>query len=93
MLPKSQRKAYIGYDKGSKSIKYYNANTKNILASQNFHFLSHLEASSNLLEEITIEPDAPLEGEHDPLCEGEREEGTHSVAKRKAEINIDPREP
>jgi len=40
MLPKSQRRAYVRYDKGSKSIKYYNAATRNILTSRNYHFLS-----------------------------------------------------
>ena len=54
---------------------------------------------STPLEEIAIEPDAPLEGECGPSCEGEWENGTHSAAqesrgqKRKAETNIDTREP
>jgi len=67
---------------------------------RNFCFLSPTETS--LPEEIAIEPDAPLEGEHSPSCEGERESGTHSAAqsnrgtnprKRKAEATIDTREP
>jgi len=33
MLPKSHRKAYVGYDNGSKSVKYYNAETRSILTS------------------------------------------------------------
>jgi len=33
MMPKSQRRACVGYDNGSKLIKYYNAATKNILLS------------------------------------------------------------
>jgi len=76
---------------------------RNILTSRNFCFLSPVESSPP--EEITIEPDAPLEGERDPLCEGERESGTHSTTqdnsgetsgetrKRKAETSIDTREP
>jgi hypothetical protein len=33
MLPKSKWCAYIGYDDGSKSVKYYNAETQKILTS------------------------------------------------------------
>ena len=33
MLPKSLRRAYVGFDEGSKSIKYYNAATRTILTS------------------------------------------------------------
>jgi len=101
MLPKSQRRAYVGYDEGSKSVKYYNVATRNILISRNFHFLFPTETIPP--EEIAIEQDdAPLEGEHGPPCEGERENGTHRTAqekgaenprKRKAEATIDTREP
>ncbi len=33
MLPKSHHRVYIGYDKGTKAVKYYNAETKTILTS------------------------------------------------------------
>ena len=99
MLLKSQRQAYIGYDEGSKSVKYYNTAMRNILTSRNFRFLSPVESSPP--EDIAIEPDALLEGEHGPSCEGEREGDTCSATqetkgetrKRKAETNIDIREP
>jgi len=99
MLLKSQRRAYISYDEGSKSVKYYNAAMRNILTSRNFCFLSPVESSPP--EEIAIEPDAPLKGERGPSCKGEREGDTRSTAqetkgetkKRKAETNIDTREP
>ena len=100
MLPKSQRKAYVGYNEGSKSIMYYNAATRNILTSRNFRFLSKADPSPP--EELGIELSAPLEGENGPLCEGEREDSTRSATqktstdnprKRKAETIIDPREP
>jgi len=92
MLPKSQRRAYVGYDEGSKSVKYYNVATRNILISRNFRFLSPAETAPP--EEIAIKHNAPLEGE--------RENGTHSAAqengaenprKRKAEATIDTQEP
>ena len=53
-------------------------------------------------EEITIKLDAPLEGKHSPLCEGEQEDGICSATlekrpenlkKREADTNIDTREP
>jgi len=100
MLPKSQRRAYVRYDEGSKSIKYYNATTRNILTLRNYRFLSWAEPSPP--EEIGINPNAPLQGERDPPCEGEQDDGTCSAApenspdnlrKRKAQENIDPREP
>ena len=100
MLPKSLRRAYVGFDEGSKSIKYYNAATRTILTLRNFCFLSPAEPSPP--EELAIDSDAPLQGECDPPFEGEREDGTcraapkngpESSRKRKAETNIDPREP
>jgi len=100
MLPKSQRRAYIGYNEGSKSIRYYNASMRNILTLRNYRFLSKAEPSP--LEEIALEPSAPLEGENGPPYEGEQEDGTHSAApenspdnprKRKAQASIDPIEP
>ena len=33
MLPKSKRRIYVGYDDGSKSVKYYNAETRKVLTS------------------------------------------------------------
>ena len=33
ILPKSKKQIYIGFDDGSKSVKYYNAETRNILTS------------------------------------------------------------
>ena len=33
MLPKSKQQYYVGYEDGSKSIKYYNADTKRVLGS------------------------------------------------------------
>ena len=100
MLPKSQRRAYVVYDEGSKSVKYYNTATKNILISRNFRFLSPAETTPP--EEIAIEPDTPLQGEYGPQCEGEREDGTRNTASKnklnnsrkwKAETDIDLREP
>ena len=62
MLLKSQRKAYIGYDDSSQSVKFYNAETRKILTSQNYQFLQ-LPEQSSLPEEIEVAPDALREGE------------------------------
>ena len=94
MLPKSQRRAYVGFDDGPKAVKYYNAATRNILLSRNFRVLVPAEPSPP--EELAI--DSPMsQGESAPSCEGEEQEAsTRSVKgsnKRKAEEEIDPREP
>ena len=61
MLPKSQKRAYIGFDDRSKSVTYCNAETRKVLTSQNHCFLSITNGS--LLEEIVVAPDLLLEGE------------------------------
>src|SRR6266446_1594703 len=40
MESKSRRRIFVGYDDGSKSVKYYNAETRKILTSRNYRFLS-----------------------------------------------------
>jgi len=87
MLPKSQHQAYVGHNDGSKAVKYYNAATRNILTSHNFHFLTLSPSSPS--EELAIEP-----GINDPPHEGELEMDTQSVdpIRRAAEnddINVD----
>ena len=94
MLPKSQRRAYVGYDEGSKAVKYYNAATKNILTSRNYRFLVPSDASPP--EEIAINPQSD-QGEQSPAREGEPEESTRGATsrnpnKRPAESDIDPRD-
>jgi hypothetical protein len=61
MLPKSQRRAYVGYEDGSKSIKYYNADTQKVLHSWNYHFLTISKTTPP--EEIEVAIDLPHEGE------------------------------
>ena len=56
---------YVGFDDGSKSIKYFNAETRKILTSRNYCFLSNIE--NDPPEEIVVAPDLPREGE---LTEG-----------------------
>jgi hypothetical protein len=65
ILPKSKRRAYVRYDDVSKSVLYYNTETRTILTSRNYVFLT--AKSANIPEEITVEDT--------PMCEGEREEG------------------
>ena len=59
MLAKSQRRAYVGFDDGSKSILYYNAKTRKVLTSRNYRFLSITNKTP--LEEIVVAPDNPHE--------------------------------
>ena len=66
MLPKFHQRAYVGYDEGSKSVKYYNAETKMILTSQNYKFLIPSNSSPPKILLIDPGPESPqLEGEHE----------------------------
>ena len=61
MLAKSQRRAYVDFDDGSKSVLYYSTETRKVFTSRNYHFLSITKKSP--LEEIVVAPDIPHEGE------------------------------
>ena len=61
LQPKSKRQAFTGFDDGSNSVLYYNAETHNILTSRNFRFLTVSQPSPS--EEIEIMPHSPHEGE------------------------------
>ena len=62
MEAKSKHRALVGYDDGSKSILFYNAETRKVLNSRNFHFLNPSSAASP--EHLLIMPDiAEREGE------------------------------
>src|SRR6266853_286759 len=54
MEPKSKRCALVGYEDGSQSVLYYNAETRKILISRNFHFLEPLNTTPECL---VITPD------------------------------------
>jgi hypothetical protein len=54
MEPKSKCQALVGYEDGSKSVLYYNAETQKILISRNFCFLEPSTASP---EWLLIMPD------------------------------------
>ena len=87
MLPKSEHRAYIGYDDGSKAIKYYNAATRNILTSRNYKFLSTQDLPSP--EEIVIDPPSQGEsssregeGKSAPIENSEIERDTQSESRK-----------
>jgi Integrase core domain/GAG-pre-integrase domain len=61
LLPKSQQWTYIGYDDGSKSIKFYSPQSRKILISRNFHFLA-TPLSEKPPEEIAVSPKAACKG-------------------------------
>jgi hypothetical protein len=62
MLPKSKRRIYVGYDDGSNSVKYYNAETRKVLTSRNFRSLQ-LSTHPKSPEPVVITPDIQHEGE------------------------------
>ena len=71
MLPKSQRKSYVSYNDGSKSVKFYNVFTCKVINSRNYKFLSPLDETPP--EEVEITPD--------PMHEGEAEGGMQSMGE------------
>ena len=63
LLPRSKQQIFVGYDDGSKSVKYYNPETRKVLTSRNFKFLTHLPPAVEDPEIIQIDPVIPREGE------------------------------
>jgi transposase InsO family protein len=70
MEPRSRRRALVGYHDGSKSVLYYNAETRKVLTSRNFRFL---EPSDTVPERLIITPD------NDAAREGEQISGTRLI--------------
>jgi hypothetical protein len=61
MLPKSKRQVYVGFDDGTKAVKYYNAEMHTILASFNYR---HINPPPEMPPEpIIITPSPQHEGE------------------------------
>jgi len=67
LLPRSKQQIFVGFDSGSKSIKYYNPETRRVLTSRNYQFLSNLPKETGMPEPILVElpPTMLREGEHD----------------------------
>jgi hypothetical protein len=62
ILPKSKRRAYVGYEEGPQAVQYYNAETRKVLTSRNYQFLSPPKGTPSP-EAIVVAPDAQCEGE------------------------------
>jgi len=104
MLPKSQRRAYVRYDKGSKAIKFYNAVTKNVLTARNYCFLNPMDPTPPKeiaidMPKLKVGEQPEHEGRDNPPCEGGgKEENTWKVILKKRtasdlDSDLDPEEP
>ena len=82
MLPKSHRPTYVGYDKGSKSVKYYNTEMRLILISRNYKFL--IPSNSSPPKILLIDP-----GLDSPQLEGEHEGNTYKEHQIEDDSNLD----
>src|ERR1700678_1646267 len=91
METKSRRRIFVGYDDGSKSIKYYNAETRKVLTSRNIRFLS-LTDSEPPPEPMVILPDGPREGEPGSSTLPTSENTSDDSLKRKREQNDESEE-
>jgi hypothetical protein len=81
LLPRSKRRAYIGFEDGSQAVKYYNAETCKILTSRNFQFLNLPTPSPEGIE--VAPPNVLLEGE---LGDDARPVGDSAVQSAKWEL-------
>ena len=82
ILPKSKRRAYVGYNDGSKSVLYYNAETRKVLTSRNYVFLTARDPVQN--EEIVVYDSPVREGERgEDAARGEKEETPKEPKKPK----------
>ena len=64
LQPRSKRYLFVGYDDGSKSVRYYNPETRKVLTSRNFRFLDNLPPSPSPPELILIDSVVPREEEY-----------------------------
>ena len=79
MLPKSQHRSLVGFDNGSKSVMYYNPETRKVLTSQNYRFLN---------PPITQSPPEEIEINPDTLCEGETGTGMQNAMTQRTEGSV-----
>jgi len=108
MMPKSQRRVLVGFDNGSKLVKYFNTPTRNILTSRNYKFLTLTNPSPP--EEVAVDPpgdegeanlprDKGEEGKKDTWRDTQNRAKNPSQSlkrnpkKRSVDTDIDPREP
>ena len=65
LQPKSKQQLFVSYDNGSKSVKYYNPETRKVLTTRNFKFLTNFPETEAPAEPIVIDsaPVVPHEGE------------------------------
>ena len=89
ILPKSKRRAYVGYNDASKSVIYYNAETRKILTSRNYVFLTAKTAEPT--EEIQIEDTPTREGERAGGNTREVEEQNTSRKRKRPAEEDEPR--
>ena len=57
MQPKSKWQVYVGFDDGAGAVKYYNAETCNVLTSRNFKQITPPQTTP-IPENIDITPDS-----------------------------------
>jgi transposase InsO family protein len=63
LRPKSKQFLFVGFDDGSKSVLYYSAQSRKILTSRNFRFLTLPDHPSPTESIGILAPDVRLEGE------------------------------
>lgn len=92
MKPKSKQQLFVGFDDGSKSIKYYNAETHKVLTSQNYRFLTNLPPKEMSPEPIFLQSSPSM------LREGESkgdtlQPGSQHNKRMREEVDTEDNEP
>src|ERR1700679_1771275 len=85
ILPKLKRQAYVGYNDASKSVIYYNAETRKILTSHNYVFLT--PKASAPAKEIQITGDTPQREKEREERDAQEDPESSTKQKRK---NLEP---
>ena len=95
--PKSLQKVLVGFDDGNKSVKYYNPESRKILTSRCYRFLTLSDQPLPLDDGIEIElaPDVLHEGESSrnaPQSDASGSNVQERCYKRKGEYLVEPRQ-
>jgi len=81
LAPRLKQQIFIGYNNESKSIRYFNPETRRILTLRNFQFLTNLPAKTGTPKPIQVDQDQPPTMQ----CEGGNDDGSSRTDTLQAE--------
>ena len=97
LLPKSKQQIFFGFNDESKSVKYYNPETRKVLTSRNYQFLTNLPKELGTPEPIQVDlpPAVPREGKHDDGYPNPNtlQSGSQCIKRQREEPQTESEEP